>query len=341
MTKVRTVWWAFLYFTFKINRMLQNPSENKNYFTIAFYNLENLFDTQDDPETLDDDFTEGSYKNWNEKRFQNKVQKLGKVISTIGFDKTKHPPVLIGVAEVENSTVLEALVASKHLQNKNYGFVHFDSPDERGIDNALLYRKDFFKVSHQEAHTLYVTNEVGERDYTRDILHVFGSLQEQPLHILVNHWPSRRQGTQETDYKRLAAAQKNLEIIHAIQSKDPEARIMVMGDFNDDPLSESLQTLTAKTFYNPMEVLLTQYQGSLSHEETWHLFDQILVSHNFLKGHENPFRFESAHIFNPKQIQEYKEAYKGLPFRTYVGKKYLGGYSDHFPVYGVFSLQMP
>ena len=310
----------------------------KSIYTIGFYNVENLFDTEDDQNTLDDDFTEFSEKNWTEKRFRKKVRKLGKVISCIGYDEIQHPPVLLGVAEVENSDVLDELLASKFLRDKGYDYVHFDSPDERGIDTALLFRKKYFSVINKEAHTVYLVGEHGERDYTRDILYVYGTLEEQPLHILVNHWPSRRKGTRETSHKRITAAEKNLEIMQGIFKDDPNARIVVMGDFNDDPTSNSVKRLAAEQMYNPMELLLTHTKGTLNYKDSWHLFDQIIISHNFLRGYDNTFRFEEAKIFEPESIKEYKGKYKGMPFRTYVGKKHLGGYSDHFPVYALFSI---
>lgn len=317
--------------------MAQENANANNLFTIAFYNLENLFDTENDPLTLDDDFTQDAPKSGQRNGYK-KIKKLSRVISNIGYKETGHPPVLIGVAEVENSFVLDLLTQSKFLKDKNYGYVHFDSPDERGIDNALLYRKDYFKVVKKQVHELLVTNELGERDYTRDILHVEGILYGQPLHLLVNHWPSRRMGTEETAFKRIIAAEKNLEIIERVLDKNPEARCVVMGDFNDNPQSKSVQILTDTLLYNPMEVLLSLQDGSLSHDDEWLLFDQIMFSPIFLKGHENPFRFQQAQIYKPPSIQEYKGRYKGLPFRTYVGKKYLGGYSDHFPVFTTFSI---
>jgi predicted extracellular nuclease len=318
--------------------MPETPSDKINQYSIGFYNLENLFDTVDDPRSLDDDFTETSERNWNEKRFRKKVKKLGQVISNMGYEEIKFPPVLLGVAEVENSDVLTALVDSKFLQKKEYDYVHFDSPDERGIDTALLYRKEYFSVIKQEAHTVYLSDEEGIRDYTRDILYVYGELENQPLHILVNHWPSRRRGADETQHKRKIAADRNLEILENIYAEDPDAKVVIMGDFNDDPHSESVQKLVNTKMYNPMEVLLTKYQGSLSYRDTWYLFDQIIISHNFLQGHNNPFRFKMAKIFDPAEIKEYKGKYKGLPFRTYSGKKHIGGYSDHFPVYTIFSI---
>ncbi len=309
------------------------------HFTIAFYNLENLFDTENDQRTLDDDFTEDSEKNWNEKKFRKKVKKLGGVISQLGYNEINHPPALIGVAEVENRLVLEELVNSKHLRKKGYNIIHFDSPDERGIDTALLYREKYFNVMHHEAIPLYINNEFGERDYTRDILYTKGHLENELVHILVNHWPSRRAGANETSYKRIAAAEKNREIISEITSEDPNAKIIVMGDFNDDPTCDSLQKLSETDLHNPMEQLHTHYEGSLNYRGAWNLFDQILLSNNFLQQHGNSFRFQEAKIFNPQELKEYKGKYKGNPFRTFVGDRYLGGFSDHFPVYSIFSIK--
>lgn len=317
--------------------MFTKSSSQKHLYSIAFYNLENLFDTRNDPKTLDDDFTEDALKNWNQNRFDQKIKKLGKVISQIGLDEIGYPPALLGVAEVENRTVLEELVASKYLRSKDYGIVHFDSPDERGIDTALLYRKEYFTVIEKYSHEVWITNDRGERDFTRDILHVEGSLHATPVHLLINHWPSRRSDTEDTSRKRVTASERMTDIIQTIRSSASDARIIAMGDFNDDPQSDSIQRLVQHGLYNPMELLLTPDHGSLNHQQTWHLFDQILVSHNFLEMHENPFRFEKAKIHNPLQIQEYNSKFKGLPFRTYLGKKYRGGVSDHYPVFGVFS----
>ncbi|MEM7186405.1 MAG: endonuclease/exonuclease/phosphatase family protein [Bacteroidota bacterium] len=319
-----------------------DATEEKNSdisrYSIGFYNVENLFDTEDDPDTLDDDFTVHSEKNWTEKRFRKKIRKLGKVISKIGYEKIDHPPVLLGLAEVENSEVLDALLDTKFLREKGYDYVHFDSPDERGIDTALLFRKKYFSVKNTETHTVYLVGEYGERDYTRDVLYVHGELEGQPVHVLVNHWPSRRKGTRETAHKRITASEKNLEIMNTIYSEDPNARIVVMGDFNDDPTSDSVKRLSSAQMYNPMELLLTHAKGTLNYQDQWHLFDQIIISHNFLRGYDNSFRFEEANIFDPEFVKEYKGKYKGHPFRTYVGKKHLGGYSDHFPVYAIFSI---
>lgn len=319
--------------------MLESSTEKTNQYTFAFYNLENLFDTKNDPNKLDDDFTKDADRKWNDKRFRKKIRNLGDTIHQIGYQDISHPPVIIGVAEVENRYVLQELIASEALKNKGYDFVHFDSPDERGIDTALLFRRDYFKVIEKEAITLDLRNEIGERDFTRDILHVKGILENHSVHILINHWPSRRSGSETTAHKRLAAAKKNIEIITRIRETNSEARIIIMGDFNDDPTSDSIQHLVETALYNPMELLLTKYEGSLNYRGNWNLFDQIIMSTNFLQQHGNNFRFKESKIFNPKSLTEYEGRNKGNPFRTFIGRKYLGGMSDHFPVYSTFTIK--
>ncbi len=315
-------------------RKYHTATTQTDLYTVAFYNIENLFDTVNDPNTLDDDFLPDSEKNWTLKRYEKKIFKIGTAISNIGFRQTSKAPTLIGLAEVENLKVLQDLVQSKHLKNKNYGIVHFNSPDERGIDVAFLYQKKYFEVLDKESVTLYVENYEGERDYTRDILHVTGLLNKEKMHVLVNHWPSRRDGADLTEYKRVAAAEKNREIIDRIKKEEgEEAKIIVMGDFNDDPNSKSLHTLTQGDLYNPMNKLHTKYAGTLSYRGNWNLFDQIIFSANFHKYTSGKHSFSSAKIFDDEFLKIYRGRYKGNPFRTYVGRKYTGGYSDHFPVY--------
>ena len=305
-------------------------SENK--YTIAFYNLENFFDTTDDPYSLDDDFTPKGFRRWTESKFRKKVSKISKAISKIGLDDSPIPPVLVGIAEVENKTVIRELLNSKKLRDINYDFVHFDSPDERGIDTALIYNKDHFQVFHAETLPLMVSNTNGDRDLTRDILYVHGKLHQEEVHVFVNHWPSRREGAEETSYKRVKAAETILQKWVGIKEEFPNC--IVMGDFNDDPNSESIQTLmAAKQFINPMKSLLSQVSGSANYKGTWSLFDQILISHSFLNYEPGTHSFAKAAVFSPRFLKEWKGRYKGTPFRTYGGSKYLGGYSDHFPIY--------
>ncbi|EDM45504.1 hypothetical protein SCB49_06842 [unidentified eubacterium SCB49] len=308
-------------------------------YTIAFYNLENLFDTVNDPKKMDETFTPRGAARWNEQKLEAKVQMLGAVIPTIGQADNPFAPVLIGVAEVENATVLKQLVKVEPLKDLGYSFVHFDSPDERGIDTALLYRSSFFKVIESKAVHVLIETEKGHPDLTRDILHVVGELEGQRVHVLVNHWPSKRAGEKETAYKRMEVANQNRAVITEIKKTEPDARIIIMGDFNDDPQSDSISQLVGTDFYNPMELLLTRDDGSTNYRGKWNLFDQILVSNNFMKPYDNPFTFEKAAIFNSDAVVIQDGDYKGNPFRTYAGPKYLGGVSDHFPVYAVFKVK--
>ncbi|MCL6266780.1 endonuclease/exonuclease/phosphatase family protein [Flagellimonas myxillae] len=303
-------------------------------FVIAFYNLENFFDTHDDPHTLDDDFTPEGRKAWNETRFRKKSKKLARTISLIGKDYSSEVPVLVGVAEVENKKALEAILKVKALKEVDYDYVHFDSPDERGIDTALIYHKSHFKVLDAETIPLMISNGDGERDYTRDILYVHGKLHEEEVHLFVNHWPSRRDGADETEHKRIKAAETVLRKIEGLQEENPNC--IIMGDFNDDPNSPSIQRLMdSGRFVNPMQQLLSPKSGSANYKGEWSLFDQIILSHSFLNYEAGTHSFKMAKIFAPKFLKEWKGKYKGNPFRTFVGKKYLGGYSDHFPVYVV------
>ena len=321
----------------------QNDGKTKQADTkisVGFYNLENLFDTKNDPTILDDDFTPSGFKKWDEKRYTKKLKKLAKVISKIGKKETGNPPALLGVAEIENATVLQDLIKVKALDKYDYDVVHFDSPDERGIDVGLIYRKEFFTVSNATTHTVWLETAKGERDYTRDILHVTGDLMGNKVHLLVNHWPSRRKGPNETAKKRIKAAQENRKVIDAIRTQDEDAKIIVLGDFNDGPYDVSVKDhLVQKDLYNPMVFLNTKYEGSLNHNFEWYLFDQIILSTNFMRIHQNKFKYLHSNIYNDKYLTEFTGKFKGNPYRTYAGKRYLGGYSDHFPVYITFKIK--
>ncbi|MDB0040745.1 endonuclease [Algibacter sp.] len=305
--------------------------------TIAFYNLENLFDLEDDPNTHDNDFLSRSEKKWTPKRYKNKLRKLGFAISNIGKKETGKHPAIVGLAEVENAKAIEDLIASKHLETINYGYVHYDSLDERGIDVALLYDSDAFEVEHSESFRVHLTRDDGETDYTRDILLVSGLLDGEQIHILANHWSSRREGAKETEHKRFAAADKVIEIINNLNIKYSNPKIVVIGDFNDDPSSNSIKRMVSSLgLFNPMEVLHTYSRGTTTYNFQWNLFDQILFSTNFFEATPDTLSFDKANIFDNDFLKLLKGRYKGKPFRTYVGPKYKGGYSDHFPVYTIF-----
>lgn len=302
--------------------------------TIAFYNIENLFDIYDDDLTRDDDFLPTAEKRWTVKRYKNKLKKIGFVIANIGQKESQKHPALVGLAEIENEAVLKDLIESKHLKTFPYDFVHFDSPDERGIDVALLYDKTIFKLAHAESFALHLYDDDGDKDHTRDILLVSGLFKGLELHILVNHWPSRRSGDVETEHKRIAASERVSEIVASIQDKSPTAKIIIMGDFNDDPSNKSIKQLVKNNgLFNPMDTLLSHDRGTTSYNRKWNLFDQFLITPNFFDRKTKTLRFVEANIFDADFLKLYDGKYKGNPFRTYVGKRYKGGYSDHFPVY--------
>ena len=315
----------------------ENIPIRNNMQTIAFYNLENLFDLNDDEHTNDNDFLPTSVKKWTPKRYKNKLRKLGFAISNIGRRETGKHPAIVGLCEVENAKVIEDLLASKHLEDCNYGYVHYDSLDERGIDVALLYDADMFEVSESETFTIKLTDEDGTPDYTRDILLVSGWLDGEFIYVIANHWSSRREGEKETEHKRLASSNKVGEIITKLRLNNNNAKIIVIGDFNDDPHSKSIKQLVNDfDLFNPTETLRSFSRGTTYHGRQWNLFDQVLISTNFFKTSDTLFEFSSANIFDEDFLKLFNGKFKGSPFRTYVGKRYKGGYSDHFPVYAIF-----
>ncbi len=312
--------------------------------TIAFYNLENLFDTQDDPLTFDDDRTPNGKDHWTDEIYAQKLENMAKVISEIGTDLAKNSPAILGVAEIENRKVLEDLVNRQELKSKNYGIVHFDSPDRRGIDVALLYQKALFKPKNTSNHELMIfDNTTNKRVYTRDQLLVSGYLDGDLIHIIVNHWPSRRGGEARSQYKREKAARLNKKIIDSLFVIDPYAKVITMGDFNDGPNNVSIRNILSakshkekvslKGLYNPMYKMAQKGIGSLAWSDSWTLFDQIIVSKELLDNDYSEYRYYKAGIFNNDFLTTPRGKYKGYPFRSYSGGVYTGGYSDHFPVY--------
>ncbi|MFB9056904.1 endonuclease/exonuclease/phosphatase family protein [Mariniflexile ostreae] len=321
-----------------------NAQENKIYkiHTIAFYNLENLFDTINDPNKFDEASPIMELKSSRSKAFKSKIQNMARVIADIGFEVTKNTPAILGVCEIENRMVLETLVNDSLLRHKNYGIVHFDSPDVRGIDVGLLYQKHLFSPLHTSSHELKIYDE-DKRVYTRDQLLVSGLLEDDLIHIIVNHWPSRRGGEARSRPKRVAAAKLNKHIVDSLQNDNPYAKIFIMGDLNDDPINASVKEVlkaeneknntVLKGFYNPFEIFYKNGLGTTAYRDAWSLFDQILISKPLLEKNYDSFRFYKAGIFNKNYLISATGAYKGYPFRSWSDGGFSGGFSDHFPVY--------
>ena len=326
--------------------LLYHPvfSQSKNIETIAFYNVENLFDPLDDPETFDDDYTPQGRNRWTKNLLNQKIDQLAEVITQIGKKETGKPPLLIGLAEVENRAVLEQLVAHPKVRPYGYEIVHFDSPDSRGIDVALLYRKLFFLPRTLKKYKLHLVDpQTLYRRTTRDQLIVSGFWEEAELSIGVNHWPSRRGGQKRSQTSRIKAAQLQLKILDSLQRAIPAAYFLSMGDFNDNPNDTSVALLSEEStfyegyqpLYNPMKKLFQKGIGSLAHRDRWHLFDQILVSQNWIsKGGLNLLK---AAVFNPGFLINSEGKFLGYPYRNEMKGGTLAGYSDHFPVYLIVS----
>ena len=336
----------FIIFLSIVGFSLSIQAQKKDFkiHTVAFYNLENLFDTINDPLKFDESSPIMELKTNKSEAFKKKIDNMAKVISEIGLERSNNSPVIIGVSEIENRDVLEVLINNPSLLSKDYGIVHYDSPDSRGIDVALLYQKKFFKPLSSKNYILKIFDDTSqERVYTRDQLLVSGQLEGDPIHIIVNHWPSRRGGEEKSRPFRIAAAKLNKHIIDSIQSKDPYAKILSMGDFNDDPINDSMKK-TLKTeknrkkvgikgIYNPYEKIFKDGSGTLAYRDNWNLFDQILMSKPFLEQDYSSFRFYRAGIFNKSYLINQEGPYKGYPYRSFAGGGFIGGYSDHFPVY--------
>jgi len=303
-------------------------------FTIAFYNLENLFDPLENDETLDKDFTPNGTYQWDDIKYRQKIQNLAITISKIGLTRCETPPVLIGICEVENESCLKDLVQSDALKEFDYGYVFHKSPDRRGIHVALLYQQKYFQIIDDKA--ISVNFEVQEKqESTRDIIHVNGLLLGEPIHLILNHWPSRTDGTDKTNHKRMSASNAVQGIIEEIKNDDQAAKIIIMGDFNDEPASQSLQAFAEKGFVNPMESFQKLKKGSVKFKGKWIMFDQILFNHALSDA--NWFDYQSTQIYVEPNLIQKSGRYRGSPKRTFVGNYYQGGYSDHFPVFIYFN----
>jgi hypothetical protein len=310
---------------------------------IAFYNLENFYDTVNNPSTNDEEFLPAGPKNYNSKVYRTKVEHLATVISQIGTDVNADGPAILGVAEIENDTVLNDLVHHPLLKSRNYQIVHYDSRDIRGVDVAFLYNPKYFSLLSSKKLFVHLPSGAKQSIFTRDVLWVKGLLNGDTIHVFINHWPSRVGGEERSAPGRAAAAQVNKNLIDSIGRQVPEAKIIVMGDLNDDPVSPSItRVLQAKEkyeevrpggLYNPWVDMYKKGIGTLAYQDAWGLFDQIILSYSWLDKKQAGLFYYQQHIFNKEYMVENIGRYKGYPMRTWDGNTYRGGYSDHFPTY--------
>lgn len=316
-------------------------AQQKNYtvYSLAFYNIENLFDTEDDPDNPgDDEFLPGSAYNWTQDKYEKKLDNIARVISRLGREYCPWGPAVIGVSEVENRKVLEELVKRPAIAAMGLEIVHQDSPDRRGIDVALLYNPKLFKVTGYSVSPY--RNENDPEYVSRDQLWVSGLLAGEKMHVSVNHWPSRS-GSRSSVLREAAAANVKV-VVDSLYRDDPNAKIFIMGDLNDDPVDRSIRVvLDAKRsvnevkaggLYNPMWRLYSQGIGSLAYQGKWSLFDQIIVSYPLLGNDYSELRFWRAEVFNKDFLIQPEGPNKGYPHRTFSNNTFINGYSDHLPV---------
>ena len=305
--------------------------------TVGFYNMENLFDTEDDPEIDDQEYLATSELKWDVARYQTKLNNLGKVIRQMGDEDG---PELLGACEIENRKVLEDLIQTKELKDRNYSIVHFNSPDARGIDVALLYKAAVFRPV--SSRLLQIQFE-DPKFRTRLPLLVTGIWEgKDTVSVIVNHWPSRRGGAEASEAKRIAVARRVSSYMDSVNRCCPSRHVIIMGDFNDEPTNRSISEVLQAgdlasaqgvvVLQNAFYQLKQQGQGSHVFNNEKSMLDQIILTPNFLDKQGLELIPGSATIVNPEWMQD-KGKYAGSPLRTYAGKKYLGGYSDHFPVY--------
>ena len=319
-------------------------AQDKPYM-VAFWNFENLFDIYNDPETHDDEFTPEGIKKWNETKYQKKLYNLERVI----FDMAainKEYPIVLGVSEIENRSVLEDLVSQPKLKGAKYRICHFDSPDARGVDVAFLYRADVFKLEGSDNIKLNVPELPNFR--TRDLVVMWGTIEGEPFYFLVSHWPSRLGGKEASQFKRDACARQIREIKDSLLKENPATKVIVMGDFNDDATDASLvkvmgakgklKELETGDFFNPYYQMLKAGLGTLAYQDSWNLFDNICVTENLVNGTYGKLRLMKGkkfygNIFTRPYMLQQEGQYKGYPLRTFVTNNFQNGFSDHFPVY--------
>ncbi len=325
----------------------QKFEKDKNYLisAIGFWNVENLYDTLNDQWKLDDEFTPAGPNAWTGKRYWLKIDHLATAISQMATDITPDGLAILGLCETENKSVVQDLVSSPRLKKRNYQVVHIEGPDARGVDPSFVYNPNYFKVL--KAVSYHVPTVTDSSHKTRDILVVSGSFLGEPLCVLVNHWPSRRGNEMASRPNRDAAAKVAHRIADSVTKADPTIKLAMMGDLNDDPVSESVKKhigtygdiRDAKDglYFNPMEASYRLGIGTIAWEDSWNLFDQIVINRAFLPNNFQSWQYYAVRIFNKPFLKADFGKYKGYPFPTYTLGTYTGGYSDHFPVYIVIA----
>lgn len=310
---------------------------------IGFYNLENLFDTIKNPKINDEEFLPDSDRRYNTRIYMDKLDRLSTVLSMMGTEINPDGVSMVGVAEVENDTVLKDLIKMPKLKDRNWKIVHFDSPDQRGIDVGLLYNPKYLTVLHSEPLFVQLPGGSKSASFTRDVLYVKGVMDGDTVHVLVNHWPSRSGGEERSIPARAAAAGVAKKCIDSIMAINPSSKVVLMGDLNDDPVSPSLTKVIGSKgkksdvkesdIYNPWLDMYKQGIGTTPYQDAWSLFDQVIFSGAWLNKEQKGYHYLKSVIFNREFMVQKTGKFRGYSKRTWDGIVYNYGYSDHFPVY--------
>jgi len=333
-----------LFVSLLIAGCITGHAQTKNYQVIAigFYNCENFFDPVHDPKKKDEDFTPDGDFHYTREIYKQKLHNIATVIQAMGTDVTPDGPAIIGLAEVENGKVLTDLTAQRELKTRNYKYAWFYTPDERGISTAMLYNPKYFQLLSSEPLHVDLTT-VGETRPTRDVLHVYGVLAGDTVHILVNHWPSRSGGKAESVPLRAVAAAVDKRIVDSLFKVNPETKILILGDLNDNPTNASvikvlkakadIKDVTLTDIYNPWINIYKKGIGTEAFQGEWSLLDQIMLSGAFISNDNNKWKFYKTEIFKRDFLINTLGRDKGLPHRSFtVNQVWDNGYSDHFPV---------
>jgi hypothetical protein len=328
--------------------VLLSSAQKQQYRVVVtgFYNVENLFDTLDNPRINDEEFLPASARRYDSRIYWDKIGRLSTVLSQMGTDWNPDGAALIGLAEIENDTVIKDLISSDLLKSRKLRYVHYDSPDQRGIDVGMIYNPKYINILYSAP--LFVQLPGGAKDayFTRDVLYVKALMAGgDTIHVFVNHWPSRSGGEERSAPGRAAAAGVVKLKVDSLNAISPGAKILIMGDLNDDPVSPSItKVLEAKGkaedlkpggIFNPYWDFYKRGIGTSPYQDAWGLFDQILVSEGWMNKEQKGFFYHKAFIFNKEYLVQKTGKYRSYTKRTWDGITYNYGYSDHFPVYTV------
>ena len=311
----------------------RNNDDKYQDFRVMFYNVENLFDTYDDPTKNDNEFLPDGPRRWTPGRYYNHLRKTAQVISAIGEWGT---PALCGLCEVENDTVLTHLLNRTPLREQHYSYCITTGSDRRGINNALIYQRDKFRYLGHTSVRIPFTNK---NRRSRDILHVWGEIiTGERLDIFVCHFPSRSGGEKETEPDRIEAATFLRKLCDSLYKVNPESNIIAMGDFNDNPDDKSVKVLTKGSKYNLINLFgdpkKLNFYGTHKFQGEWSQLDQMLISRNL----NNYLKKDSPRIFAEDFLLETNARGEQSPYRSYQGPRYKGGFSDHLPIVADFLL---